>query len=407
MASDREFAEMELTGRLLLVVADEGTAAHYRQVLEQVEGLSLTVATTAEQALSLAAATPPDMVLAEHLPPALDGMDLVAAMRTNEGLRGTGMVLISPDLSLADLAPTARIEDVISPVIAPGELLGKARVWFRIKSIHDELRADKVELERLHRQSEDRLQQLLELLVHIIDLSLPGSATRGRETARLAARVAERFEIPGTLEHDLDVAARLQELGKLLLRADRTDAEGPEDVREGDAWRYAVATKELLERTEGLGGAAELIGTMFENWDGTGHPDRLRQGQIPLRSRILRLVIDYLNLIDSGEVPDADAALAQLRQHAGTRYDPLAVAHFDAILAAPSQAAWRETRIRLPVHSLAEGMVVAEDLTTSAGVKLMAKGAVITSAILDTILRRHRSDPIVPGVWVERASMPA
>ncbi len=397
---------MRLHGHLLLVVADEQIAAHYRAILEQVEGLTLTVTTTADEAAALAGATPPDMVLAEHRPPVLDGLALAAAMRADETLRGTGMVLISPDLSLADLAPTARIEDVISPSISSGELLGKARVWFRIKSIHDELRADKAELERLHRQSEQRLHQLLDLLVHIIDLSVPGSATRGRETARLAARLAERFEVPTTLEHDLDVAARLQELGKLLLRADRADAEGPEDLREGDAWRYAVATKELLERTEGLDGAAELIGTIFENWDGTGHPDRLRQGQIPLRSRILRLVIDYLRLIDSGEVPDADEALAQLRQHAGTRYDPLAVAHFDAILAAPSQAGWRETRVRLPVHSLAEGMIVAEDLTTSAGVKLMARGAVITSSILDTILRRHRSDPIVPGVWVERASMP-
>ena len=397
---------MQLTGRLLLVVADEQIAAHYREIFEQVDGLALTVATTPDEAMRLSGTAPPDMVIAEHSPPALDGLALTSAMRSEEGLRGTGMVLISPELSLADLAPTARIEDVIPPGISRGELLGKAHVWFRIKSIHDELRADKVELERLHRQAELRLHQLLDLLVHIIDLSVPGSATCGREIARLAARLAERFEVPTTLEHDLDVAARLQELGKLLLRPDRTDAEGPEDLREGDAWRYAVATKELLERTEGLGGAAELIGAMFENWDGTGHPDRLRQGQIPLRSRILRLVIDYLRLLDSGEVADADAALEQMRQHSGTRYDPLAVAHFDAILAAPSQGGWRETRVRLPVHSLAEGMVVAEDLTTSAGVKLMARGSVITSAILDTILRRHRSDPIVPGVWVERASMP-
>ena len=47
-------------------------------------------------------------------------------------------------------------------------------------------------------------------------------------------------------------------------------------------------------------------------------------------------------------------------------------------------------------------MVLADDLFTSSGVKLLAKGARLTAGVLDTILRRHRSDPIVHGAWIER-----
>jgi response regulator RpfG family c-di-GMP phosphodiesterase len=272
----------------------------------------------------------------------------------------------------------------------------------RLKRAHDELRADKLELERLHLAMEERFDQLLSLLVHLVDRSIPGSAVRGAETARLAARMAERFEIPNLLLRDLDIAARLHEIGRVLLRTEGSDGEGPEDVIEGDAWRYAVATKELFERTEGLATAGELIGAIYENWDGTGHPGRLRQGQVPLRSRILRLLIDYQQALATHPAGDAVAAVEGLQHHAGTRYDPLAVAYLDAIVRASTDSDWRESRIRVPVTNLAEGMVLADDLCTSSGVKLLAKGAVLSTNTLDTILRRHRSDPIVHGAWVER-----
>ena len=162
-----------------------------------------------------------------------------------------------------------------------------------------------------------------------------------------------------------------------------------------------VAAKELLERTDGLEGAADLIGGIFENWDGTGHPDRLRQGQIPLRSRILRILIDYQRAVGEGGLTPV-AGIERLHDYAGTRYDPLAVAYFDAIIRASSQTDWQEARMRVPVSDLGEGMVLADDLFTSSGVKLLAKGATLSAAILETILRRHRSDPIIHGAWIER-----
>jgi len=71
---------------------------------------------------------------------------------------------------------------------------------------------------------------------------------------------------------DLEISARIHEIGKLLLAGDRVAGDGPEDVIDGDHWRYAVAARNLLGQVAGLEGAADLIGAIFENWDGTGHP---------------------------------------------------------------------------------------------------------------------------------------
>jgi hypothetical protein len=47
-------------------------------------------------------------------------------------------------------------------------------------------------------------------------------------------------------------------------------------------------------------------------------------------------------------------------------------------------------------------MVLAADLSTSGGVKLLAKGATISESVLQVIQRRHAADPIIDAVWVTK-----
>lgn len=394
---------MSLTGTVLLVVDDEPTLAAYGEVLGHQDGLRVLTAGSAAAGTEAARIHRPDLILADLTGAGGDPAELGRVIRAEASLEGTlFVVMANQSPGAGGLAAGTGIDDVIVKPVAPDELLGKASAMLRLKRVYDQLRADKLEMQRLHQAMERRFDHLLALLVHIVDLSVPGSAVRGAEMATLAARLAERFEIPAVLLQDLDVAARLHEIGKLLHAAEATGEEGPEDVIEGDQWRYVVAAKTLFEQTEGLEGAAELIGAIFENWDGTGHPDRLRQGQIPLRSRILRILIDYQASLAGPAAGNPVAAVEALQHHAGTRYDPLAVAYFDAIVRSAGDSDWRETRMRVPIAELAEGMVLADDLVTSSGVKLLAKGAALSAPTLETILRRHRSDPIVHGAWIER-----
>jgi hypothetical protein len=48
-------------------------------------------------------------------------------------------------------------------------------------------------------------------------------------------------------------------------------------------------------------------------------------------------------------------------------------------------------------------MVLAEDLFTSSGVKLLRKGAGVSKPMLEAIQRRHQVDPILEGAWVDHS----
>jgi response regulator RpfG family c-di-GMP phosphodiesterase len=394
---------MTLVGTVLLV-DDEPLALHaHGEILRLHGGLRVLTASDGDEGLAIARIHRPDLVVSDLRMPGLDGAELCRAIRADRTLEGCMFVLLTGvQEPSAEIADHVGIDDILLKPVTAVELVAKVRSMLRLKRLHDQLRADKQELERLHRAEARRIDQLLELLVHLVDLRVPGAATRGAECARLAAELAERFDVPASLRRDLDIAARLLEIGRVVLEAEPGDGEGPEDVIEGDGWRYAVAARDLLSQTEGLTGAADLVGGTYENWDGTGHPERLRQGQIPLRSRILRAIADLQDLVSRGGGLDPIAAVEALQLHAGTRYDPLVVAYLDATVRASGDRPAGEPRVRVAVGRLRGGMVLADDLCTSSGIKLLAGGAILSEASLETIRRRHRSDPIVHGVWIRR-----
>ncbi len=70
-----------------------------------------------------------------------------------------------------------------------------------------------------------------------------------------------------------------------------------------------------------------------ERWDGTGYPDGLAGEAIPLAARICA-VADVFDALTSGRIyrPEAypiEQALEEIREGAGSRFDPRVVTAFD------------------------------------------------------------------------------
>jgi response regulator RpfG family c-di-GMP phosphodiesterase len=151
---------------------------------------------------------------------------------------------------------------------------------------------------------------------------------RGNRLATLTARLAERFQIPSELRADLETAARLQQIGRII-----GTAHDHPNVPTRPAWHHTVLAASLLGQVDRLKSASELIRWSSENWDGTGMPDHLVAAQIPLRSRLLRAAGDFLDLVEGrheGNGLTARQAIAELRNRQGTWYDPLALTHLEA-----------------------------------------------------------------------------
>ncbi len=391
--------------RITLVTRDSGLAAVLAPIVALEQDVELYVETKELETLAwLANATPHVIIVVDH-----EGsgspLETVARLRALPRFANTRFALLRPPLGRNDgvVELNHGVQDFLTLPIVPAEFTSRLRGFADHHRMFETLQIERSRVDHMHTAFRTGFDQIIQLMIRLMDLQFPGAEARGASVAALSLRLAARFQIPERLLHDLDLAARLHEVGRMVVASgDEDDGDAPRGPRNAEHPGTAVlASHALLQDVDGLDGVTEVIGAINENWDGTGVPDHSRQGQIPLRSRILRVAIDYLSAL--GERPAAmEVALDQLETHSGTRYDPVVVTHLRAILGEDEGPLLAAANQHVGIEKLAVGMVLAEDLYTDSGLKLLSRGAEISPAALETIRRRHRMEPILRGAVVER-----
>ena len=158
-----------------------------------------------------------------------------------------------------------------------------------------------------------------------------------QRVAALAARMAR-----GVGENDRVVwlvrqAAPLHDLGKIaipdsiLLKPGRLEPEEFEVVK-----THAVLGARVLadSGSEVLDVAERIARSHHERWDGTGYPDGLAGRDIPLVARLVAVADVFDVLVHERPYKEAwtvEDAAGEIREGAGTQFDPDVVAAFDAL----------------------------------------------------------------------------
>lgn len=397
---------------VLVVGASAETLEALRAPPARVPRTRLLQASTPRQALDLAREHAPFLVLLEGGAEGSAMLELAAALRVAFGPLGAALAVVGVTPEIAAAARSAELDHVLERPLASDALLEILAAAWRAAELRERLEAACADVARLEersvqnereivawREKVERLaDQASDLLVAMLELGVAGALDRGARIADMAARLAARFDVPANLLPDLTRAARLHELGRLVTVTDTRKGIG---AGPNDAWRYAQATVAILRHAEGLSGAADLIGGLYENWDGTGHPGHWQAGQIPLRCRILRVLVDYFAAVESHAANPA-ALLESFEEHAGTLYDPVVLVHLKALLEGAGDEQVLGSKVMVPITELRVGMILAEDLYTEAGLKLLARDTELTLATLEVIQRRHRAEPILQGAAIRR-----
>lgn len=380
---------------VLAVTRDPKLIEHLRVALQSAPECHLHVGNDAAPALERARAHLPVLVFVDVEVREACAATFVPKLRAE--LKRPALILAIAGPSGTLLAP-AGVEGLLVRPPDAAHIVAQLRLAERLVRNEAELAQSWENSDRLEQESRALEEQFHSLLHTLVGLGVPGGMDRSKQIADLARRMAERYHVPDPLIPDLVTAARLHELGHLAA----TNPTGP--VAVAHAWEYTQRTHALLEQVRAFQGAADLVAEIYENWDGTGHPRHLLQGQIPLRCRILRVLIDYFAILRRPEKPSTQEALDELARHGGTLYDPLVVIHLRSLLGSASDPEWHASNRVVPIEELEVGMVLSEDLYSTNGVKLLSRGTSLSSESLEIILTRHRAQPILQGASVVRAS---
>ena len=161
----------------------------------------------------------------------------------------------------------------------------------------------------------------------------------GAHAARVAANaevVAVRLGWEGEQLESLRLGAALHDVGKVNVRAEVLAKPGRLDEGElAEIRAHPVEGVWLIAGVPSLQAALPYVLFHHERWDGLGYPTRRSGASIPLEGRILA-VADAFDAMTSGRpyrpslVPAA--AADEIRQCAGTQFDPeVAAAFLDAL----------------------------------------------------------------------------
>jgi diguanylate cyclase (GGDEF)-like protein len=153
-----------------------------------------------------------------------------------------------------------------------------------------------------------------------------------KRVSELAGTLALALGQPEFEVWRVGLAAKLHDIGKTAIPATILDKPGPLDAQEWVFMRqHPLIGERIVLAAPALAGTAELIRSSHEQPDGQGYPDGLSGQEIPLGSRIIA-VCNAFDAMTSGrpyrEPTSVDAALNELKRHAGTQFDATVVEAF-------------------------------------------------------------------------------
>jgi HD-GYP domain-containing protein (c-di-GMP phosphodiesterase class II) len=154
----------------------------------------------------------------------------------------------------------------------------------------------------------------------------------GVRIAAIADALAEAFHLAPQDRKSLRIAARMHDLGEVAMERDYIQRAGSlTDEERTDLERHPVIGEQEAARASADRAVQLLVRWHHEWWNGGGYPDALRQNEIPLAARILRVADSYAALTDARPFRPAmseEKARELLIERAGIEFDPAVVTAF-------------------------------------------------------------------------------
>jgi HD-GYP domain-containing protein (c-di-GMP phosphodiesterase class II) len=153
-------------------------------------------------------------------------------------------------------------------------------------------------------------------------------------------KMAEKIGLSEEEIRWVDYASFLHDIGKIEI--DREILNKPSKLNNAE-WaiikQHPIWGSDMVKPLTKLRPIVSIIRYHHENYDGSGYPEGLSGDEIPVISRIIRIV-DSFDAMTSHRPyrrnMSWDEALDEIRRHAGTLFDPALVVYFEEVLKSDS-----------------------------------------------------------------------
>jgi HD-GYP domain-containing protein (c-di-GMP phosphodiesterase class II) len=182
---------------------------------------------------------------------------------------------------------------------------------------------------QMTRFAQETVFSSLEEIADLLDAKDPYTAGHSRRTAKIAEKIAAQLGTDKEVIAEIRNGAKLLDIGKVAIPDTILKKEGGltgeelELVKQHPLVSYSICKKLMLPESVLL-----LVRNHHERLDGTGYPDHLQGGELPLAVRIIG-VADAFDAMRCArhhrESMSIEQAISQLLRDAGTKFDPMVI----------------------------------------------------------------------------------
>jgi len=174
-----------------------------------------------------------------------------------------------------------------------------------------------------------RLREAIETLSRAAESREARTGGHGDLVARYTELLARAMQMPADEAEELTFAARVHDVGKILVPERILNKTGPLTEEEFLLLRsHAQSGAKIVGVLPGSTKMREAVAHHHERFDGSGYPEGLRGEEIPLWARMVGLADAYVNLTTEQALSAAktsEQALQELSRMSGTRFDGMLV----------------------------------------------------------------------------------
>jgi cyclic di-GMP phosphodiesterase len=332
--------------RRVLVIDDDRLLCELIRTTFELEGYELETAYDVIEAERVLADSRPDAILLDIGLQGIDGIFYLERLRETPQTKRIPIVAISGSDEAGRAARSAGANAFLRKPFSPLELITLVTPLIRQNGFMEPPTGngmvDVADLNRLieigrrqHQLLNEAYSQTVAVLASALESRDFGTSRHSRRVTSYATRLT--LEVAPSLLDDpsLEWGFLLHDVGKIgipdgiLLKPGRLSASERRRMQTHTELGERLLAHVPLLNQEG----ARVIRSHHERWDGTGYPDGLSDGGIPLGARIFAVVdaLDAMTDTRPYRTPVSwDAAAEEIRRCRGTHFDPDVVDGFEA-----------------------------------------------------------------------------
>ena len=394
-------------------------------------GYEIETASSGKEALEIAQASAPDLVVSDHRMPEMTGVELLTEFKQRfpDVIRIllTGYADINAATNAINLGEVYRFiskpwndEDLKITIRNALQQKQLERQNAKLNETVDEqnrqlrqLNADleakveerTAEVKKLFADLQGQFVHSVKVFIELIGLRNANMSNHCKRVAAYCKAVCRSLEMDQQTIFDIEIAAVLHDIGKIgmsdiLIDCSVTTLSPSEEAMNEE---HPMLGEKVLRPVPELKTAATIVRHHHEQFDGKGYPDGRKRDDIPIGSRLIAIADAFDRAVFSkkfGERMPKGLAFELLKRRSGYDFDPELADSFIGQLSSTEELTAKDAELKITIDELSPGMVTAREIKTHSGILLVPKGQELTDDDLRRLRNHHDVDPITSGVFV-------